>query len=330
MHSRDHRPGFTLVELLVVIAIIGTLIALLLPAVQSVRESGRRTSCVNNQRQLGLAMMRYDETNKFLPGWKNRLVFTNAGVTGTNTPSWPVMLLPLLERNDIYRTWTTSITPAFSVVPVFICPSAVSNTPDAPVLSYAGNCGSASNARRADGVFVDNVAVPAVRSQIDTISDGDGTGTTLLMSEKCRTTGTIGLIQNNWNARVPITVAGAFEFLNNNPPPPPYVEGPVPGFGISISLPPDNKVINSDVLGDTDVNNVNATPGLVSMPSSGHTNGVVVTFCDGHTGFLADTLAPHVYAQLLSSNHADAFGYPNPNPYATWTMNYPILQPSDY
>ncbi|TWT29342.1 hypothetical protein KOR34_52520 [Posidoniimonas corsicana] len=64
---RAPRVGFTLVELLVVIAIIGILIALLLPAVQSAREAARRTGCVNNQKQLALACINYESTNKHLP-----------------------------------------------------------------------------------------------------------------------------------------------------------------------------------------------------------------------------------------------------------------------
>src|SRR4249920_213830 len=62
------RSGFTLVELLVVIAIIGVLVGLLLPAIQAARESARRTTCINQMKQLGIALLNYESVKKCLPG----------------------------------------------------------------------------------------------------------------------------------------------------------------------------------------------------------------------------------------------------------------------
>lgn len=100
----SRKRGFTLVELLVVIAIIGVLIALLLPAVQSAREAARRTQCVNNLKQFGLAHHNYHGTyNKFTFGVTHSRIPRPGGNANTSFgPSFNAMLLPYLELSTVY------------------------------------------------------------------------------------------------------------------------------------------------------------------------------------------------------------------------------------
>jgi prepilin-type N-terminal cleavage/methylation domain-containing protein len=110
--------GFTLVELLVVIAIIGTLIGLLLPAVQSARESARRSSCINNIKQLALAVHNYHSAyQRFPPGANTDRELTSSscftaridGGTAANTDAkapWSVLILPFLDDQARYDSYT--------------------------------------------------------------------------------------------------------------------------------------------------------------------------------------------------------------------------------
>jgi prepilin-type N-terminal cleavage/methylation domain-containing protein/prepilin-type processing-associated H-X9-DG protein len=91
------RRAFTLVELLVVIAIIGILVALLLPAVQAAREAGRRTQCLNNLKQIGIALHNYHDVRKLLPPGGEQ---SPAGGYGH---SWYILVLPYYEQGSLYN-----------------------------------------------------------------------------------------------------------------------------------------------------------------------------------------------------------------------------------
>ena len=99
--ARRSPPGFTLVELLVVIAIIGTLVGLLVPAVQSAREAGRRATCNNHLKQVGLAIVNYQTLRQIFPCGRD-----------TRDPSgvsWAFRLLPFMEQKAVSDAYDPSV-----------------------------------------------------------------------------------------------------------------------------------------------------------------------------------------------------------------------------
>jgi len=132
------RRGFTLIELLVVIAIIAVLIALLLPAVQAAREAARRSQCVNNLKQLGLAMHNYNDTISTFPiGAMGVRSLVANGIYPTGTPianarrTWAWLVLPYLEQGAMANAINFSLatnhqantTVNVTTVKVYECPS---------------------------------------------------------------------------------------------------------------------------------------------------------------------------------------------------------------
>ncbi len=140
------RNGFTLIELLVVIAIIAVLIALLVPAVQKVREAAARLQCQNNLKQIGLALHNFHGTYKRFPSGLMVPVGTGSGAIFPSTcprcqqppmpgkwGSWLTWILPYMEQGPLYgqvdlnnREYAYAngpTTPAAQVVPTYLCPS---------------------------------------------------------------------------------------------------------------------------------------------------------------------------------------------------------------
>jgi len=127
------RRAFTLVELLAVIAIIGTLIGLLLPAVQRIRESSRRTHCGNNMRQIALGVCGYEAARKSFPPGCDLVPMEPSLPAGTQH-AWSSFVLPFIEeghiasRIDYKKAWDApggNDVASDQYVPVYICPSSI-------------------------------------------------------------------------------------------------------------------------------------------------------------------------------------------------------------
>ena len=179
--------AFTLVELLVVIAIIGILIGMLLPAVQSVRAAARKTACMNQLRQLGLANLNYESSQMHFP----------PGITDDDLDhrdalhSGFVFLLPFIEQNNLYnqidltQPWTAPVNRPVddADIPMFTCPENQSS-----VVQDGGFPGQASDYafNKGNDAFLTNRApsgIFGVNSAIGFSQIADGSSNTFLIGE---------------------------------------------------------------------------------------------------------------------------------------------------
>jgi prepilin-type N-terminal cleavage/methylation domain-containing protein len=336
-HLPSSRQAFTLIELLVVIAIIGILIALLLPAVQAARESGRRVSCLNNLHQLAIAIHNYESTHAALP--PGTLVDLSASATGNNG-AWGVhgRILPFLEQSALYSSVDADVAWDFQMaidnlrVPVYSCPSDEKYTwtrvtgvarPRLYATNYGFNYGTwfvfdPATGRGGDGLFFPNSAM-TMGAVVD------GTSNTLLAAE------VKGFQAYNRNGGPPSTavpmsvadvqaaVATGTDFKKDTGHTE-WPDGRVHHTGFTVTLPPNTVVpyTRGGVTYDADYNSWqegrnggNGRPTYAAVISrSFHAGNLVnVALLDGSARSVRSSIALKTWRAFGSRNQRDVVGH---------------------
>ncbi len=318
------KRGFTLIELLVVIAIIAVLIALLLPAVQAAREAARRSQCVNNLKQIGLAMHNYHSSVNGLP-WGH-------GYFGWNDWSAVVLMLPYMEQTPLYNAINfantggaaspgnaINLTIMKASINLLLCPSDTDRINNGyGHVNYVGNAGNCPNCfygnnnekGAPNGVFY-SVAngIPSIGFR-DIV---DGTSSTAAFSEHVKGQNGDTSLLDPLKPTSAVTLVAA-PGANSDLLPNPYfttckAAAPIPGIalaggGIGYGAywwdgHPECGMYNHVMLpntwgcSDANVNDIGAFP-----PSSRHSGGVNMLFCDGSVRFLKDSVSAATFWAL--------------------------------
>jgi prepilin-type processing-associated H-X9-DG protein/prepilin-type N-terminal cleavage/methylation domain-containing protein len=297
--AKRQSRAFTLIELLVVISIIGLLIALLLPAVQAAREAARRSQCVNNLKQIGVALHNYEGLHHaFPPGY-----VSNFRADGTDTGpgwGWAAMLLPQMEQKPLFDTVNFSrpiedpsnLTGRLPLLGAYLCPSdstksswwaMVRNPSGIPTqricqlapANYVGVYGTSDPGIDGDGIFFRN-------SQVGVRDVTDGTSQTIAVGERSHSLG-----EATWTGSV--TDAVLFPVDNDGVGYPRAEGGPGMVLGHA-----------GGRYGPGDPN------GEVNQFYSLHSGGVNFLFADGHVAFLKTTMNNKTFRAFATRGGGEA------------------------
>ncbi|MBX6312428.1 MAG: DUF1559 domain-containing protein [Isosphaeraceae bacterium] len=329
------RGAFTLIELLVVIVIIGVLIALLLPAVQAAREAARRSQCVNNLKQIGIALHNYlSAISQFPPGRVNSHLAGRGNCWGAYA-----QILPFMDQKPVFDSFNFNLSPdidpanttgSMTFIAIFLCPSdgpATQAQANYAMHNYLLNVGTTYTvvpqpapplAGSPNGIFFENSGVAPAAVV-------DGLSTTVCIGETIRSDPALG-VRNLLNGFVitgdnatngpPITDEATYTSLclTNSPPGFQITRGSkwhygAPGHSMyNHRRSPNDK--RYDCRGGLP-HSSRSDPfwswlSLNITARSRHPGGVNVLFADGHVQFLKDSINLGVWQALGTRNGGEA------------------------
>lgn len=285
------RRGMTLVELLVVIAIIGLLVGLILPAVQMAREAGRRASCLNNLKQVALALHMYADRNQAFPPGYISTVLKNREDGGPGW-SWAAMLLPDIEQNALNKEFsfsspinsTASDPVRTASVAMFVCPSDGAFEPTIEIPALADNsiiCTMAASS------YVANIGTvrPTCRVCRDSFDGMFGRNRPVSFAEICDGTSNtmaIGERAFKWSTPALWGVVPGSELIDR------LIAGRLaggPGYVLGTTF---KDGFNLEEIVDDPREDHSLAESFGSM----HPGGANFAFCDGGVRFIKDTIDP--------------------------------------
>jgi len=335
----SRRRGFTLIELLVVIAIIAVLIALLLPAVQAAREAARRSQCLNNMKQMGLAMHNYHQAVGSFP-MGNMIAYSYVGTQTTwGTFSAHTLLLPYMDQTPLYNacnfSWDVWYGTGSNInstvwntkVSAFLCPSD-KNAGYNFLNSYYGSFGTGTNpwSTQTNGIFAPENTAYSIAAVTDgtsnTISHVEGlTGSTTNYTEKWRAyvSGVLGtvpcnLLLNDARSNLPAVMQVANQCVQmvqngqvgtNNDRGLRWQTGS-PGLSLtSIIIPPNSAQYPIAGCRWDCSSTCGIDFGHIFVPSSAHPGGVNTLFADGSVRFVKSSVNQMTWMALGSTNDGE-------------------------